>query len=112
MTADADNDAALERRRMQECLMLMSISVGAEGHAESAKAILRIATTMDQITDDVLMMLSTVDDTSQGQLLELILARVAQVGMALPLYEDAPSFFAPIVQQVRDILDRARPHMQ
>ncbi len=38
----------------------------------------------------------------------LIATRLSEVGGALPLYDDAKAFFAPIEQQVDAILHRAR----
>lgn len=42
---------------------------------------------------------------------QLIAARIEQVGGALPCYPDAAAFFEPITQQVDVILRNARQHM-
>jgi hypothetical protein len=42
---------------------------------------------------------------------QLIAARLDQVGFMLPCYADAHAFFQPITQQVDVILHNARPHM-
>ncbi len=57
---------------------------------------------------DVLLKLVTVNQLSEGLLSTLIATRLSEVGGALPLYDDAKAFFAPIEQQVDAILHRAR----
>ncbi len=57
---------------------------------------------------DVLLKLVTVNQLSEGLLSTLIATRLSEVGGALPLYDDANAFFAPIEQQVDAILHRAR----
>jgi hypothetical protein len=57
---------------------------------------------------DVLLKLVTVNQLGEGLLSTLIATRLSEVGGALPLYDDAKAFFAPIEQQVDAILHRAR----
>jgi hypothetical protein len=80
-------------------------------YAETADAIRRIAGTMDQVSDDVLLKLATAYQLSEGLLSTLIATRLSELGGALPLYDDAKAFFQPLVEQVDQILRRARQHM-
>ena len=66
---------------------------------------------MDQVSDDVLLKLVTVNQLSEGLLSTLIATRLSEVGFALPHYKDAPSFFAPIEATVDAILRGARHHL-
>jgi hypothetical protein len=66
---------------------------------------------MGMVSDDVLLKLATANQLSESLLSQLIAARLSEVGGALPLYDDAKAFFAPIEQQVDQILRRARQHM-
>ena len=80
-------------------------------YAEAAASIKRIAATMGMVSDDVLLKLATANQLSEGLLSQLIAARLSEVGGALPLYDDAKAFFAPLVEQVDQMLRRARQHM-
>ena len=80
-------------------------------YTDAAESIMRIDATLDQVDDAVLAKLMSVDETSQGMLTALIMARLAQVAFALPSYLDAKEFLAPIEQTVDDILRSARPYM-
>jgi hypothetical protein len=120
MTDDAERSAMAEIERNGLCASMMMIATAREIEPEAetdpryvaaADAIRVIAATMDQISDDVLLRLSSMDLTSEGGLSQLIGARLDQVGFALPLYADAASFFAPIIEQVDAILDSARKHI-
>ena len=84
---------------------------GGHRYAETADAIRRIAGTMDQVSDDVLLKLATANQLSEGLLSTLIAARLSEIGGILPLYDDAKAFFQPLVEQVDQILRRARRHM-
>ena len=66
---------------------------------------------MDQVSDDVLLKLVTVNQLSEGPLSTLIATRLSEVGGALPLYDDAKAFFQPLVEQVDVILHRARKRL-
>jgi hypothetical protein len=75
------------------------------------KSIGKIASTMDQITDDMLVKLARVNEVSEGTLSSLMAPRLVEVGFALPLCEDAAMFFSPLVEKVDAILRRAHAHM-
>jgi hypothetical protein len=116
--ADAETTALVERTRLSMTLVLIAASREVEAargsdhrYAETADAIRRIAGTMDQVSDDVLLKLATANQLSEGLLSQLIAARLSEVGGALPLYDDAKVFFQPLVEQVDQILRRARQHM-
>ena len=115
---DAETTALVERARLSMTLVLIAASreVEAAGngdhrYAEAADAIRRIAGTMDQVSDDVLLKLVTANQLSEGLLSQLIATRLSEIGGALPLYDDAKAFFQPLVEQVDQILRRARQHM-
>ena len=115
---DAETTALVERARLSMTLVLIAASRGVEaargsdhGYAETADAIRRIAGTMDQVSDDVLLKLVTVNRLSEDLLSQLIATRLSEIGGALPLYDDAQAFFAPLVEQVDQMLRRARQHM-
>src|SRR6478752_5773343 len=114
---DAETTALVERARLSMRLVLFAASREVEAarssdhrYAETADAIRRIAGTMDQVSDDVLWKLVTVNQLSEGPLSTLIATRL-EVGGALPVYEDAKAFFQSLVEQVDQILRRARQHM-
>ena len=79
--------------------------------AYAADAIKRIAGTLDQVGDEVLMRLATINEISNGTLSSLMSARLAEVGFALPTYPDAKGFFQPLVEQADAILHRARQRL-
>jgi hypothetical protein len=115
---DAETTALVERARLSMTLVLIAASREVEAargsdhrYAETADAIKRIAATMDQVSDDVLLKLVTVNQLSEGPLSTLIATRLSEVGGALPVYEDAKAFFQSLVKQVDQILRRARRHM-
>jgi hypothetical protein len=115
---DAETTALVERARLSMRLMLFAASREVEAargsdhrYAEIADAIRRIAGTMDQVSDDVLLKLATANQLSEGLLSQLIATRLSGVGGALPVYEDAKAFFHSLVEQVDQILRRARRHM-
>jgi len=115
---DAETTALVERTRLSMTLMLIAASREVEAargsdhrYAEAADAIRWIAGTMDQVSDDVLLKLVTVNQLSEGLLSTLIAARLSEVGGALPLYEDAKAFFASVEQQVDVILHNARQRL-
>ena len=115
---DAETTALVERARLSMRLVLIAVSREVEAvrsgdhrYAQAADAIRRIAGTMDQVSDDVLLKLVTANQLSEGLLSTLIATRLSEVGGALPLYDDAKAFFQPLVEQVDQILRRARQHM-
>ena len=80
---------------------------GDRRYAYAADAIKRIAGTRDQVGDEVLMKLATINEISNGTLSSLMSARLAEVGFALPTYPDAKGLFQPLVEQADAILRAA-----
>jgi hypothetical protein len=118
MTDEQSALIKVERSRLSAMLILFAASRDLEATASgdqrfiaAADAIKQIEATLPMIDDAVLLKLVSVNETSEGALSQLIAARLSEVGFALPLYEDAPSFFAPISDKVDTILRNARPHM-
>src|SRR6478735_10656645 len=110
--------ALAERARLGVTLALFATSRGIEAagsgdrrYAYAADAIKRIAGTLDQVGDEVLMRLATINEISNGMLSSLMSARLAEVGFALPTYPDAKGFFQPLVEQADAILHRARQRL-
>src|SRR5258708_39895662 len=104
---DAETTALVERIRLSMTLVLIAASREVEAargsdhrYAETADAIRRIAGTMDQVSDDVLLKLATANQLSEGLLSTLIATRLSEAGGALPLYDDAKAFFQPLVEQL------------
>ena len=115
---DTMTAALSERARLGVTLALFAISRGIEAagsgdrrYAYAADAIKRIAGTLDQVGDEVLMRLATINEFSNGTLPSLMSARLAEVGFALPTYPDAKGFFQPLVEQADAILHRARQRL-
>ena len=115
---DTMTAALAERARLGVTLALFATSRGIEAagsgdrrYAYAADAIKRIAGTLDQVGDEVLMRLATVNEISNGTLSSLMSARLAAVGFALPTYPDAKGFFQPLVEQADTILHRARQRL-
>ncbi len=115
---DTETTALVERARLSMRLVLIAASREVEAargsdhrYAETADAIRRIAATMGMVSDDVLLKLATANQLSEGLLSRLIATRLSEIGGALPLYNDAKAFFQPLVEQVDQILRRARQHM-
>ena len=115
---DTETTALVERARLSMRLVLIAASREVEAargsdhrYAEAADAIRWIAGTMDQVSDDVLLKLATANQLSEGLLSQLIGTRLSEIGGALPLYDDAKAFFQPLIEQVDQILRRARQHM-
>ena len=93
---DAETTALVERARLSMRLVLIAASREVEAmrsgdhrYAKTSDAVRRIAGTMDQVSDDVLLKLATANQLSEGPLSTLIATRLSEVGGALPLYEDA-----------------------
>jgi hypothetical protein len=63
-------------------------------YADAAASIGRIAATMDQIGDDMLEKLASVNETNKGLLSSLMAARLCAIGFELPLFGCAAEFFA------------------
>jgi hypothetical protein len=115
---DAETTALVERTRLSMTLALIAASREVEAargsdhrYAEAAASIKRIAATMGMVSDDVLLKLATANQLSEGLFSQLIATRLSEIGGALPLYDDAKAFFQPLVEQVDQILRRARQHM-
>ena len=115
---DAETTALVERARLSMRLVLFAASRAIEAagsgdhrYAEAAASIKRIAATMGMVSDEVLLKLATANQLSEGMLSQLIATRLSEIGGALPLYDDAKAFFQPLVEQVDQILRRARQHM-
>jgi hypothetical protein len=115
---DAETTALVERARLSMRLVLFAASREIEAarssdhrYAEAAASIKRIAATMGMVSDDVLLKLATANQLSEGLLSQLIATRLSEIGGALPLSDDAKAFFQPLVEQVDEILRRARQHM-
>ena len=115
---DTETTALVERARLSMRLVLIAASREVEAargsdhrYAEAAASIRRIAATMGMVSDDVLLKLVTANQLSEGLLSQLIATRLSEIGGALPLYDDAMTFFQPLVEQVDQILRRARQHM-
>jgi hypothetical protein len=115
---DAETTALVERTRLSMTLVLIAASREIEAapssdhrYAEAAASIKRIAATMGMVSDHVLLKLATANQLNEGLLSQLIATRLSEIGGALPLYDDAKTFFQPLVEQVDQILRRARQHM-
>ena len=115
---DAETTALVERARLSMTLVLIAASREIEAarssdhrYAEAAASIKQIAATMGMVSDDVLLKLATANQLSEGLLSQLIATRLSEVGGALPLYDDAKVFFAPIEWQVDAILQNARQRL-
>ena len=97
---DTMTAALVERARLSVTLALFATSrvieaagSGDRRYAYAADAIKRIAATLDQVGDEVLMRLATINEISNGMLSSLMSARLAEVGFALPTYPDAQWLF-------------------
>ena len=116
---DAETTALVERARLSVTLTLFATSRMVEAQATgdarviaAADAVKQIAGTIDQISDDTVLRLATVNTISQGLLARLITARLAEVGFALPCCVNAAEFFQPLVEQVDVIImHRARQRL-
>ena len=107
-----------ERARLAVMFILFAISrdietkaTGDQRFGAAANSVKQIEATMVQVSDDVLINLMSVNETSNGMLTTLITARLRAVGFQLPCYADAATFFAPITATMDQILRRARQHM-
>ncbi len=115
MTDEQSSLIKAERARLSVTLVLFAISrdidamaTGDQRFIAAADSVKKIEATLHMVDDAVLLKLASVDETSKGGLLALIAARLSEIGFALPLYEDARSFIAPIVATVDRILHDAR----
>ncbi len=111
-------DAEIERIRLSQMLRLYAVSremeaatTGDARFIAAADCLRRMAGTLDAVSDDVLAKLATVNHLSEGLLSQLIAKRIEQVGIALPCYENAAEFIAPVEQTLDRILHNARQHM-
>ena len=102
---NAETTALVERARLSMTLVLIAASREVEAarssdhrYAQAADAIRRIAGTMDQVSDDLLLKLATAKQLSEGLLSTLIAARLSKIGGALPFYDDAKAFFQPLIE--------------
>lgn len=115
-----DEQALAETERASLVSMFTACALAREIEADvtgdphymaAADSLTRIAASVDQIGDDVMVKLSSVNSTSEGALASLIGERAMAVGFMLPLYENASGFFKPLVEQVDAIIANARKAM-
>ena len=118
MTDEQSSLIKAERARLSVTLVLFAISrdidamaTGDQRFIAAADSVKKIEATLHMVDDAVLLKLASVDETSKGGLLAMIAARLSEIGFALPLYEDAPSFIAPIEATVDRILHDARRYL-
>jgi hypothetical protein len=77
----------------------------------AAVSLQKIAATMGEVDDAMLLKLAKVNQTSDGLLSVLLGEHLKEIAFALPCYENAAEFFAPVVEQVDAILRKARQHV-
>ena len=111
MSSEPFSSIKIERAALVQAFVQFSIARETAGEAAAAAALTQIAETMNQIDDGTLATLAAVNTISHGMLMTLILARLSEVGFALPCYASASDFFQPISDQINEILRRARQHM-
>ena len=75
----------------------------------AAVSLQKIAATMGEVDDAMLLKLANVNQTSDG-LSVLLGEHLKEIAFALPCYENASDFFAPVVERVERILCKARQH--
>jgi hypothetical protein len=73
----------------------------------AAVSLQKIAATMGEVDDAMLLKLANVNQTSDG-LSVLLGEHLKEIAFALPCYENASEFFAPVVERVDAILRTAR----
>lgn len=100
--------------------MLMRIAAAREAAPEAAddlrytvaaECITAIAGTLDQVTDDTLMRLATVNTATDGTVARMVTARLLALGFELPPCDDAAAFFAPIVREAERTLHQSRQRL-
>ena len=120
MTDEAEVSALIkaERARLAVMFILFAISrdieakaTGDQRFSAAANSVKQIEATMVQVSDDVLINLMSVNETSNGMLTTLITAPLRAVGFQLPCYAYSVTFFAPITATMDQILRRVRQHM-
>lgn len=79
---------------------------------KAAVSLQKIAATMGEVDDAMLLKLAKVNQTSDGLLSVLLGEHLKEIAFALPCYENAAEFFARVVEQVDAILRKARQHMR
>jgi hypothetical protein len=68
----------------------------------AADCIEAIAATLDQVPDDTLLRLASVNTATDGLMARLIAARLCAIGFELAPVDDALAFFLPIERTVED----------
>ena len=76
----------------------------------AAVSLQKMAATMGEVDDAMLLKLAKVNQTSDGLLSVLLGEHLKEIAFALPCYENASDFFAPVVERVERILCKARQH--
>ena len=76
----------------------------------AAVSLQKIAATMGEVDDAMLLKLAKVNQTSDGLLSVLLGEHLKEIAFALPCYENASGFFVPVVERVERILRKARQH--
>ena len=103
MTDDSELAALIEIERaglavmfrlMAASRLVEAVETGDQRYNAAARSIKKIAKTMDMIDDGTLTKLSSVNQSSDGLLSQLITAHLREVGFALPAYENAVGFFS------------------
>ena len=74
----------------------------------AAVSLQKIAATMGEVDDAMLLKLAKVNQTSDGLLSALLGEHLNEIAFALPCYEHALQFFAPVIERVDEILRGAR----
>jgi hypothetical protein len=112
--------AVIERERHEVFAMFTLIATARQLEAieaqderlmASALNIRHLAETVGTVGDAMVTKLSTVNGLSEGRLATIIAERAAQIGLELPLYDDASAFFKPIETMIDLILQDARQHL-
>ena len=77
----------------------------------AAVSMQKIAATMGEVDDAMLLKLAKVNQTSDGLLSVLLGEHLNEIAFALPCYEHALQFFAPVIERVDEILRDARANV-
>ena len=116
MTGDDTELATLleaERKEFAEMFRLTAKARALEAEHDhryhnAAITLQKIAATMGEVDDAMLLKLANVNQTSDGLLSVLLGEHLKEIAFALPCYEHASEFFAPVVERVDAILRTAR----
>ena len=79
-------------------------------YAVAADSIRQIAATLDQVPDDTLLRLATINTACDGLMARVITDRLLALGFELQPCDDALAFFAPIERAVEAMLAKGRLH--